>query len=217
MKLSERLKVVTVGISKWYEGKVLPRAIDVVCGSAAFGRLRRDLTKDLSGMVLEVGFGSGTNASFITEAVTTCLAVEPSIEALRLGANKRNLPSSVLLVAGDGVALPIASGSVDYVIFSFVLCSVETPVAMVAECHRVLKTGGRLAFIEHGRSNSKGMAKVQVALDPIERVVAGNCRLSRRPYDYVGEDLWLCEDSGESYLGASSPWSFIYRAKYQKR
>lgn len=122
-----------------------------------------------------------------------------------------------LLVVGDGVVLPIASESLDYVIFSFVLCSVEAPVALVEECYRVLKTGGRLAFIEHGRSSSKGMAKIQVALDPIERVVAGNCRLSRRPYDYLGEDLWLCEESGESYLGASSPWSYIYRARYQKR
>lgn len=95
MKWSEHLKVVSNAISKWYEGKVLPRAIDLVCGSAAFGRLRRDLTKDLSGTVLEVGFGSGTNVAFITDAVVTYLAVEPSIQALRLGANKRKLASNV--------------------------------------------------------------------------------------------------------------------------
>jgi SAM-dependent methyltransferase len=43
----------------------------------------------------------------------------------------------------------VPDASVDAVISSLVLCTVPDPAAVVAEVHRVLRPGGRYAFVEH--------------------------------------------------------------------
>lgn len=204
-------------LSKWYERRILPRAIDLVCGSSLFSKLRQNLLEGLSGRVVEVGFGSGTNSSFIPNAVTHYLAIEPSTDALALSGARRELSSNIHLIGASGEAIPITKESIDCVVFSFVLCSVEDPKAMIDECARILIPGGELRFIEHGRSASHSMARAQEILDPIERVIAGNCRLSRRPYDYIDEAHWQRKDAKERYLGPASPWTFVYSARYEKR
>ncbi len=205
-------------MAKWYERRVLPRAIDIVCGSSIFSGLRQKLLEGLSGNVVEIGFGSGTNSPFIPATVTSYFAIEPSLDALSLSdGRRREVTSRIRLVAASGEALPMATESIDCIVFSFVLCSVEDPKAMIDECARILKPGGELRFIEHGRSNNHNMAKVQQILDPIERVIAGNCRLSRRPYDYIDEVVWLGNGGIERYLGPASPWTYVYSARYEKR
>ncbi|MDA8197176.1 MAG: class I SAM-dependent methyltransferase [Actinomycetota bacterium] len=204
-------------ISNWYDRRVLPRVIDLVCGSKIFDSQRKDLLRGLSGNVLEIGFGSGTNLPYVPASVSSYFAVEPSIDALNLSAAKSYESGQLYRIAASGDRLPIRSGSIDFVLFSFVLCSVDDPLRVIEECARVLKPAGEVRFVEHGRSINNSMARVQRLLDPIEMAVAGNCRLSRVPLEYFDEQLWMGVEGGEAYLGPASPWTYVYRSRYKKR
>ena len=47
------------------------------------------------------------------------------------------------------------------------------------ELRRVVRPGGELFFLEHGRSPRPSVEKWQHRLDPVQRRVAGGCNLSR--------------------------------------
>jgi len=62
----------------FYEGQVLPRVLNVACGTKMVEPLRRRVCDGLAGDVVEIGFGSGLNIPFYPAAVTRIAAVEPS-------------------------------------------------------------------------------------------------------------------------------------------
>jgi hypothetical protein len=97
-----------------YTDRVLPRLINVMCGMEQSKPLRRRVCADLSGDVVEIGFGSGLNLPFYPTTVQRVAAVEPADLAWKL-AGKR-LPASHLTVdrAGlDGQDLPFDDDSFD--------------------------------------------------------------------------------------------------------
>ena len=56
----------------------------------------------------------------------------------------------IVLVHGDAMRLPVASGSADAVTIAFGIRNVQTASVACAEMARVLKPGGRLAILEFG-------------------------------------------------------------------
>jgi methyltransferase OMS1, mitochondrial len=59
----------------------------------------------------------------------------------------------------DVEALPFSTGSFDTVIDTFGLCSCENPAKALAEMTRVLRPGGLLLLLEHGRGSFEAMNK----------------------------------------------------------
>jgi demethylmenaquinone methyltransferase/2-methoxy-6-polyprenyl-1,4-benzoquinol methylase len=57
-------------------------------------------------------------------------------------------PRSAPLVRGDGLALPLRSGSLDGIVCGFALRNFAALPPVMAECARVLRPGGRLALLE---------------------------------------------------------------------
>jgi len=79
------------------------------------------------------------------------VGVDLSEQMLRRGAAKlrrRGLDSRARLVAGDAEALPLPSASFDAATIGFGIRNVGDPAAALAELHRVLRPGGRLAVLE---------------------------------------------------------------------
>jgi ubiquinone/menaquinone biosynthesis C-methylase UbiE len=70
--------------------------------------------------------------------------------------------------------LDLPDASVDAVISSLVLCTVQDPAAVVAEVRRVLRPGGRYAFVEHVAATE------HTALRRLQRAV-------RRPWGWFFE------------------------------
>ena len=75
--------------------------------------------------------------------------------------------------------LPLADASVDTVVSTLVLCTVDDPERALGEIARVLRPDGQLLFIEHVRASSRLLAVCQDNLLQPWRRFAGGCRCNR--------------------------------------
>jgi SAM-dependent methyltransferase len=142
---------------------------------------RRELLAGLSGRVVEVGSGIGSNFAHYPPAVTEVIAVEPE-PYLRAKSEEAAAGAPVPVRVVDGIAddLPVEDGSLDAGVVSLVLCSVPDQDAALAELHRKIKPGGELRFYEHVVSNRESRRKVQRFLDrTFYPRLAGGCHLTR--------------------------------------
>lgn len=84
------------------------------------------------------------------------------------------------LVEGDAQQMPFEDSSFDAAVMTLVLCSVPQPQAVLSELLRVLKPGGQLLLIEHVIDPQLGFLQLQQRLlDPLQRLLADNCHLTR--------------------------------------
>ena len=193
-----------------YQSQVLPRIVDLVCGTRGFVRWRERVTGGLAGDVVEVGFGSGHNVPFYPEAVRTVYAVEPSDTSMRM-ARRRTVRSKVKVVhvGLDGGAIDLADESCDGALMTFTLCTVSDPIQVLREIHRVLVPGGRLHFLEHGIAPETSVATWQYRLDPLERRLADGCHLTRDARTLVLAAHFVIEDFEQGYAAGPKPWSYF--------
>ena len=75
--------------------------------------------------------------------------------------------------------LPLADASVDTVVSTLVLCTVDDPECALREIARVLRPDGQLLFIEHVRASSRFLAACQDNLLQPWRHFAGGCLCNR--------------------------------------
>jgi SAM-dependent methyltransferase len=129
---------------------------------------------NLPGEIVELGSGVGANFRYLRPG-TRVIAVEPNPAmhaGLRARAARHKIDLELHDVVGERLDLPDASA--DVVVSSLVLCTVEDPAQVLAEVQRVLRPGGRYAFVEH--VGAKG--------HPVLRRIQ---RLVRRPWAWVFE------------------------------
>lgn len=169
----------------FYEGRVLPRLIDAVLGRR-FETTRARVAGGLSGQVLEIGFGTGRNVAHYPAAVRHVWAVDPAPADRGLAAQR--IASSAVpveFVGLDGQDLPLPAVSVDHVLITWTLCTIPDPARALEEVVRVLRPGGGLHFVEHGRAADPRTARWQDRLTPGWGKIAGGCHLNRPILDLV--------------------------------
>lgn len=170
-------EVSTVG---FYDDRVLPHVINVVMNTKQTREIRRRVCGDLKGEVLEIGFGTGHNLPFIPGEVTRLLAVEPSKRSVELARTRIAAAHFTIEVVGlDGQRLPVEDESVDAVLCTWSLCTIPDPVAAVTEARRVLRSGGRFHFVEHGRAPDEKVRRWQDRWNPAQQKIAGGCNVNR--------------------------------------
>jgi len=148
---------------------------------------KTELFKQLQGVesLLEVGVGGGPNLRYYPDSVCTLAAVEPNDASFRpyLERNAAQFAPRVQLslLRGVGEALPVADASMDAVVCTLVLCSVQDPLRVLSEVARVLKPRGRFLFVEHVAAlrGESGLRLAQTLLDPLQQAIAGGCHLTR--------------------------------------
>jgi len=168
-------------IRNWYDRNVLPYLVDLACGAPAVAAQRRKVIPQAAGRVLEIGIGTGRNLAFYDRRkVTALVGIEPSERMHRLArrrSDRAGLPVELHSLAAE--RLPLASASFDCVVCTYTLCSVDDPVAALAEMRRVLRPDGRLLFAEHGLAPDGDVSRWQHRIEPWWSKIAGGCRLTR--------------------------------------
>lgn len=193
----------------WYADQVLPRFIDLVMSRRELTQIRARVAAELQGEVLEIGFGSGLNVPHYPAAITRMRAVDPATVGRALAAGRvANCPVPVEYIGLDGQELPVASASVDHVLTTWTLCTIPDVGRALREIHRVLRPGGRLHFVEHGRSPDATVARWQDRLTPLQRRVAGGCHLNRPIDELVAHSGLHLSQMTNYYL--KGPRSFGY-------
>jgi ubiquinone/menaquinone biosynthesis C-methylase UbiE len=120
---------------------------------------RRNLAARCAGRVLEVGAGTGLQASFyaanrdITE-VTFVDASRGMLDGLRAKLSNAPLPFKTEVVEADAARLPLSTGAYDCVVDTFGLCVYDEPVAVLRELGRVVKPAGRILLLENARPSN---------------------------------------------------------------
>jgi ubiquinone/menaquinone biosynthesis C-methylase UbiE len=202
---------------RFYDRYVLPRLIDLSMRSSIAREQRARFVPLASGTVLEIGLGSGLNLPFYSGSVRALYGLEPSAVLQRM-ARKRSLRARfpVELIAGSAEDIPLEGESVDSVVTTWTLCSIRDPVKALGEMKRVLKPGGQLVFIEHGRSPDAGVVAWQDRLTPLWRPVAGGCHLNR-PIDALiaGAGFGL-ERFEAAYARGPRLFSYLYKGVARK-
>ena len=164
----------------FYDDRVLPHIINVVMNNEQTRETRARVCGELAGEVVEIGFGTGHNLPFIPAQVTRLRAVEPSGRSVELAAQRiAGAPFPVEVVGLDGQKLPLDDASTDHVLCTWSLCTIPDPIAAVREMRRVLRPGGSLHFVEHGRAPEDNIRRWQNRLNGMWQHIAGGCNLNR--------------------------------------
>ena len=141
---------------------------------------RSELVAKARGRTLEIGAGTGANIPYYPDAVEEVIRAEP-FEPMRsrLERKLRQSGKSASTLDASAEAIPLDGESVDTVVSTLVLCTVDFPDRALAEIARVLRPGGQLLFIEHVRSHSPRAARWQDRLETPWRHFAAGCRCNR--------------------------------------
>lgn len=139
---------------------------------------RRKLLDGLTGHVIEVGAGQGTNFTYYPTSVEQLVAIEPE-DYLRQRAQQAaaSVPVSITLLDAVAEKLPGEDESFDAGVVTLVLCSVFDQDRALAELFRVIKPGGELRFYEHViGGNSLRASSLRFADATFWPRVFGGCR-----------------------------------------
>jgi ubiquinone/menaquinone biosynthesis C-methylase UbiE len=147
---------------------------------AGVRRLRRQALAPARGRVVELGAGTGLNLRHYPQGLDALVLVEPDpAMRRRLARRVRRRGADVRIVDATAERLPLDDHTVDTVVITFVLCTVDDPQRALDEIRRVLRPEGELLFVEHVRARSTRRAHWQDRLSGPWRRFACGCRCNR--------------------------------------
>lgn len=198
----------------FYQTHVLPRLLHLAMRQEALLPFRRRVISAAEGRVLEVGIGSGLNLPLYGPSVCAVIGLEPSPELLRMArARTANALVPVELLEASAEEVPLATASIDTVVTTWTLCTIPNAHRALAELRRLLKPGGSLLFVEHGRAPEPEVARWQDRLDPLWQRVAGGCHLNRKIDALISANGFRIDTLANARLRGPRTHTFLYEGR----
>ncbi len=196
----------------WYDNRILPRLINLACGTKPTTRQRQKIVPMASGDVLEIGFGSGLNLPFYNgDTVRRVWGLEPA-EGMRRLAKQRIETSGldVELLDAPGEDIPLENDSVDTVVVTYTLCTIEDVGTALGQVRRVLKPRGQLLFCEHGKAPDDNVHAWQQRLNPAWTKLSGGCNMHRDIPALLESSGFDIEDDNRMYIPGIKALSYNF-------
>ena len=200
-----------------YSDFLFPRLMEFTLSRRRPMKYRRKTLETARGEVLEIGFGTGLNLSCYPSTVERLTIVDPAkLLVKRVQKRIAAAPIPVELAYLTAERLPFESDRFDTVVSTWTLCTIPDVAAALVEVRRVLKPGGSLLFLEHGRSGDERVARRQDRWNRFQQIIGCGCNLNR-PIDRLIEASGLRIErldrfempatpriAAEHYLGSAS-------------
>jgi SAM-dependent methyltransferase len=148
-------------------------------------RLRRENLAGLSGRVLEVGAGTGTNFELYPDTVTEVVAVEPERRLAALAQQAAAAAPVPVTVSTDTVEQFSDCEPFDAAVCALVLCSVAQPDHVVRQLLSLLKPGGELRYLEHVAGSGARARLQKIADATLWPRIVGNCHTHRHTEETI--------------------------------
>jgi ubiquinone/menaquinone biosynthesis C-methylase UbiE len=198
----------------FYQRHVLPYLVHLAMRQNQLEPFRRRVIGAAEGQVLEIGIGSGLNLPLYGPGVRSVIGLEPSPELLRMARERGRAASiSIDFLEASAEAIPLDDGCVDTIITTWTLCTIPDVARALAEMRRVLRPGGVLLFVEHGRAPEPGVARWQNRLDPLWSRIAGGCHLNRKIDDLISASGFRIDALTNARLPGPRTHTFLYEGR----
>ena len=195
-----------------YARYVLPHLINLVMQNKADTAERARFIPLASGTVLEVGIGSALNVPFYSPNIERLYGLDPSLDLWKLARRRiTRAPFPTDFIPCSAERIPLGDRTVDTVVTTWTLCTIPEPVRALEEMRRVLKSEGRLIFIEHGRSPDDRVLSWQERLTPMWKRIGGGCHLNRRIDALVTEAGFRIAEIEKAYSRGPKPLAYLYK------
>ncbi len=171
---------------KLYTKYIFPWLLDKLMSKKVLQQKRREVLVAAEGEILEIGLGTGLNLPEYPNHVKeiTTVDINPGMNCY---AQKRAKASHITVEHQTITAekLPMADQTFDTVVSTWTLCSIPNPDQALNEIYRVLKSGGKFLFIEHGLSRKPNIQKWQNRFTPIQKIFGDGCHLNRNMKELI--------------------------------
>ena len=186
----------------YYRDRVYPRLVRLLGDPKPIRDVRARIVPLAQGTVLEIGVGPGVNfAHYDPGRVSKLYALEPNPGMIRLAVRERRRTElDVEFLDLPGERIPLDDGSVDTVVSTFTLCTIPGVVEAIRGIARVLRPGGRLIFLEHGRSPDLRVRRWQEWSEPMTRWLCEHCHVTREIPALIDQGGFRIEHMDTAYL-----------------
>ena len=186
----------------YYRERVYPLLVKWLGNPKPIRKLREQVIPLAGGIVLEIGTGSGANfAHYRPARVTKLYALEPNPGMIRLAQEQgQGLDLNIEYLDLPGERIPLDSGTVDTAVSTFTLCTIDAVQDALREIRRVLQPGGRLLFIELGRSPDLSVQRRQTQLEPLVHWMYAGLHITRDIPGIIADTGFKIEQIDEGYL-----------------
>ncbi len=198
----------------FYSGRILPHLLNFAMNNRELVPYRRRIVGEARGEVLEVGIGSGLNLRFYQASVERIIGLDLQPEFIRMArARAARVGREIEILAGSAEAIPLPDASVDTVLMTWALCSIDDAAHALREMRRVLRPGGQLLFAEHGLAPEPHVQRWQRRLTPLWRPISGGCRLDRPITDLIRAGGFRLKDFSAEYLRGPKVMTYLYAGR----
>ncbi len=202
----------------FYHERILPHLINLAMRQQSLTAYRERIVPAAEGCVLEIGIGSGLNLPFYSPKVQRVVGLDPSQKLLvmaRAAPRPEFLP--IECIEGSAEQIPVESESFDTVVTTWTLCSIPEAGRALREMRRVLKRGGNLLFVEHGRAADAKVQWWQDHLTPLWKRIGGGCHLNRAIEPLIASAGFQFERLKTGYMRGPKPMTYMYEGRARPR